>query len=131
MLAKSQYFFFFFTLRANFWLAWKQLPGSQKLLTLEAWLHPTQGAECINFFTCSLCQAACRSPPHPDSLNHYLAWSWYQRQLERMSTYFRSLWQSDTFYYTHLVNRKKNTSEILGNRNCHYLIASLLKAKTT
>lgn len=60
---------FFFHPRANFWLAWEQLPvflfvasQSKNVLTLEAGLHPTQGAECINFFTYSLCQATHRSP---------------------------------------------------------------------
>lgn len=64
MLAKSQHVFLFIL-----GLAREQLPvflfaasQSKNVLTLEAWLPPTQGAECINFFTLSLCQAAHRSP---------------------------------------------------------------------
>ena len=75
LLAKSQPFFFFFPIPGpTFWLAWEQLPvlcaanQSRNVLTLRAWLHPTQGAERSHFFTHSLCQAAYRSPAQTGKL---------------------------------------------------------------
>lgn len=136
LLAKSQHFFFSSPPRANFWLAWEQLPVFlfaarqwKNVLMLEAWLHPTQGAECINFLTHNLCQAVYRSPSQTAKLTESpVSLELVPMSVKEMSTYFRSLWQSDTFYHVHQVNRKKNTYE--RNQKCHYLIASLLKGKT-
>lgn len=66
--------FFFPIPGPTFWLAWEQLPvlyaanQSRNVLTLRAWLHPTQGAERSHFFTHSLCQAAHRSPAQTGKL---------------------------------------------------------------
>lgn len=65
------------------------------------------------------------------SLHHQLTQNWCQGWLERLSTQFRSLYQHEKFYYVHQVHRKKNTSEISRYQKCHYLIAPLLKAKTS
>lgn len=137
LLAKSQHFLFFPHPRANFWLAWEQLPVFlfaarqwKNVLMLEAWLHPTQGAECINFLTRNLCQAVYRSPSQTAKLTESpVSLALVPMSVKEMSTYFRSLWQSDTFYHVHQVNRKKNTYETLRNQKCHYLIASPWKQK--
>lgn len=87
------------------------LPVSQKnVLTLEAGLHPTQGAECINFLTRSLRQAVHRSPSQTAKLTESpVSLQLVPMSVKEMSTYFRSLWQSDTFYHVRQVSGKKNT----------------------
>lgn len=140
LLAKSQPFFFFFSpspgqlfgLLGNS-CQFSVLPISQE--TCSHWEPGSIPPRVLNALTFSHTAFARLHTEvqlrQESSLHHQWARKRCQCQWERLSTYLRSRWHNERFYYAYQVNEKKNTSEVSGNQKCHCLFAPWKQNQST